>query len=156
MEGEEKNEKSGNIDIYKAKKRHFKEIAEIYAEGFSEEPYNDPWDSKTALRKIKIFSKYCDIWEIIYENKLIGFVIINPNHWFPGKFCFIENFGIKKEYRGKSIGRVVAKSMMIMYKEKGFQYFMGLANKKARAFKLWDNLGIKEDEDNKVISKRLE
>jgi ribosomal protein S18 acetylase RimI-like enzyme len=156
MKEEGENEEFGNVDIYKAKKKNFKEIAEIYAEGFSEFPYNDPWDFKTALNKIKIFAKYCDIWEIVYENKLVGFIIINPNHWFPGKFCFVENFGIKKEYRGKSIGRVVIKSMMIIYKERGFEYFMGLANKQSRAFKLWESLGIKEDENGKVISKRLE
>ena len=156
MKGDGENGEYGNIDIYKAKKRHFKEIAEIYAEVSSEPPYNDPWGSKAALDKIKIFARYCDIWEIFYENKLVGFMIINSHHWFPGKFCFVENFGIKKEYRGKSIGRVVVKSMMIMYKEKGFKHFMGLANKKSRAFKFWDDLGIKEDEDNVVISKRLE
>ena len=150
------SEEFGNIDIYKAKKKNFKEIAEIYADGFSEHPYNDLWTLKTALDKIKTFSKYCDIWDIFYENKLVGFVIINPNHWFPGKFCFVENIGIKKEFRDKSIGRVVIKSMMVIYKEKGFEYFMGLANKQSRAFKLWESLGIKESEDDKVISKRLE
>ena len=151
----EHNKEFGNIDIYKAKKKDFKKIAEIYAEGFSEPPYNDPWDFKSALEKIKIFARYCDIWDIFYEDKLAGFIIINPHHWFPGKFCFVENMGIKKEYRGKSIGRVVINSMMIIYKERGFEHFMGISNKQSRAFKLWESLGIKEDENDKIISKRL-
>ena len=144
-----------DIKLKKAKKRNFKEMSKIYIKAFSEPPYNEKWTKKQGLTKIKLFSKYCEIWEILYKKQLIGFIIINSNFWLPGKFCFVEDIAIKKEFRGKGIGTIVLKKIMKRYKEKGFEYFLGLANKQSKAFKLYNKLGIKENKVDKLISKEL-
>lgn len=141
--------------IRKARRKNFRKIAQIYADGFSEPPYNEPWTLKDALKKIKIYSKYCNIWEIHYKNNLVGFVIVNPNHWFPGKFAFGEDISIKKEYRKKGIATRVLKKIMEIYQRKGFEYFVGISNKESKAFKLWNKLGIKENKYDKLISRKL-
>jgi predicted acetyltransferase len=98
--------------LKKAKFWDYREIARIYGDGFSEPPYNEPWTFDVALKKIKIFSKYCDIWKIVYGTEIIGFVIVNPHHWYPGRTCFGEDISIKKEYRGEGIGKEVLKQIM--------------------------------------------
>ena len=57
------------IQIIKSRKEDYKELAEIYKTEFSKPPYNEPWTKKKAIKKINIFSKYCDIWKIIYNKK---------------------------------------------------------------------------------------
>lgn len=145
-----------NIQIEKARIWDYRKIAKIYMDEFSKPPYNDPWTLKTALNKIKIFSRYCDIWKIVLEHKeIIGFVIINPHHWYSGKFCFVENMAIKEEFKGRNIGTCIIKSIMISYKKQGFETLMGISNNNSRAFTLWESLGWKEDKYAKVISRRL-
>lgn len=143
------------VELKKSRRKNFRKIAQMYAEGFSEPPYNEPWTLKDSLKKIKVFSRYCDIWEIFYQRKLVGFMIVNPYHWFPGKFAFGEDISIKKEYRNKGIASNTIKQIMNIYKKRGFEYFMGLANKESKAFKLWEKLGIKENKYDRVISKKL-
>jgi ribosomal protein S18 acetylase RimI-like enzyme len=145
-----------DFELKKAKRWNYRKIAQIYGDGFSEPPYNEPWTLKVALEKIKIFSRYCDIWKIVLDNgKIVGFVIVNPYHWYPGKFCFGEDIAIKKEYRGKGIGKEALIRIMEMYKKKGFEYFIGTSHNKSKAYKLWRSIGIKENKYDKIISKKL-
>ena len=140
------------MKILKANLKDFKEISQIYMEEFSKPPYNEPWDKKKVLDKVRLFSKYCDIWKVVKDKKIIGFIIINPNFWYPGKFAFGEDIAIKKEYQGKGIGTKVMKAIFEIYKKRGFERFVGLGNKEAKSFQLWKKLGIKEDKIDKFIS----
>ncbi len=151
----ETQEDNLGIDVYRAKKSDFINIAEIYSEGFSEPSDEGKIDIDSALKKIKLFSEYCEIWKIVYMDNFAGFIIINPSYGVPGKYCFIESMGIKKEFRGKSIGNEVLKEMMSLYAERGFIKIMGIANKDSRAFRLLEHLGIREDREEKVLSREL-
>jgi len=141
--------------LKKAKFWDYKEIAKIYAEGFSEPPYNEPWTADVALKKIKVFSKYCDIWKIVYGTEIIGFMVINPHHWYPGRICFGEDISIKKEYRGEGVGKEAVRRIMEIYKKKGFESFMGTSHNQSKAYKIWRSLGIKENKTDRIISKKL-
>ncbi len=143
------------VKIKKAKQKNFRKVSGIYIEAFSEPPYNEKWTSNIGLNKIKLYSKYCDIWEIWYGKKLVGFIIINPNFWFPGKFCLIEDMAIKREFRGKGMGTYILDEITKRYKKKGFKSLLLLANKESRAFKLYQKLGIKENKVDKLLSKEL-
>ncbi|MBP6856981.1 GNAT family N-acetyltransferase [Candidatus Pacearchaeota archaeon] len=150
-----KKEKSVDFDLKKANFWDYNKISEIYGEGFSEPPYNEPWTFNIALKKIRLFSRYCDLWKIVYENRIVGFIIINPNYWFPGKFCFGEDIAIKKEYRGKGIAKEALLRIMEIYKKKGFKYFYGTSNNQSKAYKLWRSIGIKENKYDRTICKKL-
>lgn len=143
------------MKLLKAKKEDFGKIAEIYMEEFSKPPYNEPWTRKKVLDKVKMYSRYCDIWKVIVEKEIVGFIIVNPNFWYPGKFAFGEDIAIKKEYQGKSIGTKVMKNIFEIYKKRGFKFFSGLVNKEAKAFKIWSNLGMKENKYDQLIGRRL-
>jgi aminoglycoside 6'-N-acetyltransferase I len=144
-----------DFELKKARRWDYRKIALIYADGYSAPPYNEPWTPKTAFKKIKVLSKYCDIWKIVYEKNIVGVVVINPYHWFPGKFCFGEDIVVKKEYRGKGIAKETLRRIMEMYKKKGFAYFMGTSHNQSKAYKLWRSLGIKENKYDRFISKEL-
>ncbi|MEK6824199.1 MAG: GNAT family N-acetyltransferase [Nanoarchaeota archaeon] len=141
--------------LKKANKKDFSIIAEIYAKEFSKPPYNEPWTKKKAIEKINLFSKYCDLWKIIYNNKIVGFIAVNPHWFFPGKYAFGEDLAIKKEFQGKGIGTFVINEIFKIYKQKGFEYFMEVANTKSRAIKLYKKLNILPSKDNLFIEKRL-
>ena len=147
--------KKEKMKIRKAKKENFKEIAKIYAEAFSEPPYGESWTNTKALKQINRFSKYCYIWEILYEKILVGFIVINPNFWFPGKFCFVEDIAIKKEFRGKGIGTKVLNNILGIYKKRGFKKLIMITNIKSRAYKLYKKIGILPSKEDILIERSL-
>jgi len=144
-----------DINLKLANQDDFEEIAEIYMEEFSKPPFNEPWTTEKANKKIKIFSEYCDIFKIEKENKIIGFIIINPNHWCPGEYIFGEEMAVRKEFQNQGIGTEVLKQIFERYKEKGYKKFIGIANLESKATDLYRKIGISDSKENKVIEKNL-
>ena len=143
------------IQIIKSKKEDYKELAEIYKTEFSNPPYNEPWTKKKAIEKVNILSKYCDVWKIIYNKKIVGLIAVNPSWFLPGKYAFDEDIVIKKEVQGKAIRTLVFDEIFKKYKQKGFEYFMGVANTKSKAIKLYKKLEILPSKNNLFIERRL-
>jgi len=144
------------VELKKAEREDLKEIAKIYMEEFSKPPYREPWTLKKAEKKMNVFSKYCDIWKIIYEEKIAGFIVINPSQWCPGEFIFGEEMAIKPELQGKGIGTEVWKQIFRMYKERGFKTFIGIQNKNSKVKNLYNRLGIRESKENVILERRLQ
>ena len=143
------------IQIIKSKKEDYKELSEIYKTEFSKPPYNEPWTKKKAIEKINILSRYCDIWKIIYNKKIAGFIAVNPSWFLPGKYAFGEDIVIKKEFQRKGIGKFALNEIFKKYKQKGFEYFMGVANTKSKAIKLYKKLKILPSKYSLFIERRL-
>jgi len=144
-----------NIQLKKAKKKDFSKIAQIYSDSFREYPYNEPWTQKKAVKKLKIFSKYCDIWKILYKKELAGFAIINSNAYCPGEVVFIEEIAIKKDSRGKGIGKEAIQKIMQKYKKKGYKYFQLVSSKNSKAYNLYLNLGFKPAPGGVLLEQEL-
>ena len=144
-----------NIQLNLATKKDFNELAKIYSEEFSKTPYNEPWTLEKALKKLEIFSKYCDIWNILYENKSVGFIIINPNQWCPGEIAFGEEMAIKSNMQNKGIGTKAFELIFEEYKKRGFKRFMGMQNRNSKAKSLYNKLNILKSKDYIVIEKEL-
>ncbi len=87
-----------------AKQKDFKEIAKIYCEEFSKPPYKEPWTNSLALKQLKKYSKFCDIWKLVLDKKIIGFYIMNISRWYPKLACFGEEICLQEKYQRKSYG----------------------------------------------------
>jgi aminoglycoside 6'-N-acetyltransferase I len=144
-----------NVQIKKTASENLGNLAKIYSEEFSKSPYNEPWTKEKAMQKLKIFSNYCDIWSIFYEQQLVGFIVINPSQWFPGEIAFGEEIAIKADMQNKGIGKQVFEQIFEIYKKRGFKTFMGIVNKKAKAKNLYNQI-TNESKDNFVIERSLQ
>ncbi|PJE81503.1 hypothetical protein COU58_02250 [Candidatus Pacearchaeota archaeon CG10_big_fil_rev_8_21_14_0_10_32_42] len=144
-----------NLILKKAEKKNFEKIAKIYADEFSKPPYNEPWTLEKAKYKISCFSKYCEIWEIVCEDMLVGFVVVNPNQFFPGTIAFGEEIAIKEEFQEKGIGTKVFKELFNIYKRRNFKWFTGIALTRAKALKLYKKIGFNIEKEEVLISKKL-
>lgn len=143
------------MKILKAKVKDFKEIAKIYKDGFNEEPYNEGWTLTEALKKIKIFKKYCDIWVSKEDKEVVGFLIINPSHWRIGEIAFGEEIGVKKEFRKNNVATLMLEYIFNHYKKKGYKKFMGVIDKDAKSFGLIKKLNLKIVKNNLLIEKEI-
>ena len=143
------------MKIRKAKKEDISEIAKIYAEGFSEPPFNETWPLNKSLKKIKIYSKYCDIWSIIKDGILIGYIIINPTLWDMKHFIFAEDMGIKKELRRKGLATKALKEIFKVYKKKGYTKCLAIINKGAKSYGLIKKLNLKISKEDLLLEKNI-
>jgi ribosomal protein S18 acetylase RimI-like enzyme len=143
------------IEIKKANKRDFRNIAEIYMEEFSKKPYNEPWTMKKALKKLDVFSRYCDIYKILSDRKIVGFMILNSYAYCPGEVIYGEEFGIKSEFQNKGIGTICQKKIEDIYKKKKYKIFQMAASKNASAYKLYLKMGFKRSLGGVLLEKKL-
>jgi len=138
-----------------AKTKDFKEISKIYCAEFSKAPYNEDWTDLIAFKRIKQYSKYCDIWKLILNKEIIGFFVMNTSRWCPKEVCFGEEQAIKSEYQNKGYGKYMLTELFKNYKTKGFKTYMGIVNVKGKALKLNNSLGVKNSRVNILIEKKL-
>jgi predicted acetyltransferase len=144
-----------DVELRVAKKDNFEKLASIYLEEFSKPPYNEDWTLDKAVAKLELFSKYCDIWEIDFDGEVIGMVVINPNHWSSGKIAFCEEVAIKNEYQRKGFGVEVFEKIFEIYKERGFEEYMGIVNKKSKSFGFHKKIGASVLESDVLMSRKL-
>lgn len=150
-----KEEEKIKLRIRKAKQREFKEIAKIYKNGFNEKPFNENWSFNESFRKIKVFSKYCDIWIAVLDKKIVGFLIINPYQWKIGEIAFGEEMVVKKEFRRKDIGTMLFRFIFDYYSRRGYKKFMGIINKDANSFGFIKKLNLNVNKNDLLIEKKL-
>ncbi|MFH1452183.1 MAG: GNAT family N-acetyltransferase [archaeon] len=143
------------LKLVKARLGDFEAIAKIYSEEFSKPPYNEPWTYKIAKKRVKDYSRYCDIWKLILEKEVIGFFFVTTSRWYPGYAIFGEEAAIKKEFQGKGYGKFMINEIKKTYRKQGFKYIEALSNRKSEAFKIWKKLGAKIDKDAQILRWRL-
>ena len=143
------------VKIKKAKRWNFGRISKFYMEEFSKPPFNEMWTNKKALKKIKLFSKYCDIWEIWYSEKLIGFIIINPNQWCSGEIIFREEMAIQKKFQRGGIGVEVFLKILEHYKKLGFKKYFGIVDKSSKSFGMHKKVGASQNKENILMEIKL-
>lgn len=143
------------INIKKTKKVDFPFLAEVYAREFSKPPYNEKWTNSLAIKKLKLLSKYCEIYSVFFETKLVGFFAVNATKLFPGKTIEGEEFAIDSDYQGRGIGKYCLNWLEKEFTKRGYENFIFLSIRASPAYKIYKNLGYKESEIDALFYKEL-
>ncbi len=143
------------MKIRKARKRDFKEMAKIYVEGFSEPPYSEGWTISKAIKKLKIFSKYCDIWVSVIDKEIVGLFVVNPSHWLIGESVFGEEMAIKKEFRGKGVATKLLKFVFEYYRGKGYKDYFAVVLEGSTSKEMHKSLGFEKCKKEFMWEKEL-
>lgn len=133
------------MKIRKAKKPDTNQISEIYKTAYSEKPYNEKWNYKNAKARILDCLKNSNI--LIIEDKkknIMGFVIYDTFKWEKGKTGYIDDLVIKKELRGKGLGKTLMKKAEERLKKKKVKEIWLQSNPKSRVFNFYKKKGYKE------------
>jgi ribosomal protein S18 acetylase RimI-like enzyme len=83
------------------------QMAELYKEAFSGEPWNDDWSDKNQLIEyIKDISKAYNAlnYGLLINGELVGMSVGKINHWWEGTNYNIEELCVSPSYQGKGIG----------------------------------------------------
>ncbi len=143
------------MKIRKVTKRDHKKIVEIYKLCFTKKEYKEVWTQKMTLKKINLLLRYCDIFVVIVNNKIIGFVAINPTKWYIGRFADIEEIGIHPEYQNNGYGKKLLKFIENYYKKRNYSYLIFTVNKTSKAYKKYKRMKYHEDKNGALFMKTL-
>ncbi len=140
------------MKIRKAKKEDLKEIADILMVESAKKPYNEKFSPGSALKDVLELFKY-DLYAVIYEEKIIGFIashIINSDK----KKAYIDELWIKYNYQENGAGKILVKFIEDMYKKKGISCIRLTTKKNAKAYGFYNKLKYK-DADLVYMEKKL-
>ena len=140
--------------IKKATKKDLKEISDIFRKESSKKPYIQKWTQKTAFEKITKSYKENDIYLVLVDKKVAGFVIssIHPNN--PKK-AYIDELWLKSGYQGKGLGKSLVRFIEDKYKSRGVEIMQVVSKRKAGAFKFYNKLEYNESKELAFMDKRL-
>ncbi|MBO6047708.1 MAG: GNAT family N-acetyltransferase [Erysipelotrichaceae bacterium] len=87
-------------------KEHLTRYGEIYANAFSGEPWNDPWDPDDAQIHVSelLDSKQSYGLEYVVEGEVIGFLLGTSMLFHYGRVFEINDLAVDPQYQGKGIG----------------------------------------------------
>ena len=106
------------LKIRKAKATDLRPIANLFIEEFSKRPYNEKWVPRIAMKKVKKYFRTCAIFICCCGKEIAGFVIFNPEYWFAGKICFIDEIVVRKSFQGKGVGSALFRKVEAEAKKK--------------------------------------
>jgi len=144
-----------NIKIRKATKKDLKDISNIFRKETSKRPYFQKWTQKTALEKIIEFFKKGDIYLVMIEKKIVGFIILHISLGYNGKEAFIDELWLKSDYQGKRIGKILMRFIEDKYKDKGIKSIYLISDINSNAFCFYKKLKYKGYNDFVLMSKKL-
>ena len=93
---------------------------------------------------LQILNSQKAVYCVKYNEEVIGFYILHDN--FPGRGNHISNalYAIKKEFRGKGIGKMLGEHSIRISKECGYKamQFNSVVSTNIASVHLWESLGF--------------
>lgn len=131
-----------DIEVMKFNDIDLEMISVIWNE-IIDEGLNFFWKEHFSKEEIKkILSTQDAVYCASYEGNTIGFYILHAN--FPGRGNHIANalYGVKKQYRGKGIGKILAKHSIKLARELGYEamQYNSVVSTNEASVKLWESL----------------
>ncbi len=142
------------MKIRKATKKDLKEIAGIFRIESGKDPYKQKWTPKSSLKKIKEAMKNQDMYIVLIDNEIVGFLTSNIEQ-DDKKKVYVDELWIKAEHQGGGIGRKLMDFIEEMYKKKGVKLIQLVTNKKSGAYKFYKKLKYMEHSTNQFMEKKL-
>ena len=143
------------VKIRKARKKDLKDISNIFRKETSKKPYFQKWTQKTAVEKINEFFKRDDIYLILIEEEIIGFIILKLSVGETGKSAFVDELWLKSGHQGKGIGTTLMRYIEDTYKDKGIKSISLISDIRSNAFCFYKKLKYKPYNDFVLMSKKL-
>lgn len=133
------------MGIRKANAKDIPRIAELFMREYAKEPYNEKWNNKTSIKRIKTYLKENEIFVLEINNEIKGFTIISLYFWDTGLRGQIHEIVVDSNYQGKGFGGRLINFAEEYFKKRGAKRASLFSSDKSKAFKVYKHLGYKEE-----------
>ena len=141
--------KRGNkmILIKKLSVDFIEEIKTLFAEIFTNEPWNDDWSDENQLHNyiLDLTGNRNSLAIGLFEDeKFIGMALGSIKHWYTGTEYYIDEFCIKSQKQGKGIGTKFLAMVEKFVEEKGISHIFLQTERTVPAFEFYKKNGFTE------------
>ena len=152
--------KRGNkmILIKKLSVDFIEEIKTLFAEIFTNEPWNDDWSDENQLHNyiLDLTGNRNSLAIGLFEDeKFIGMALGSIKHWYTGTEYYIDEFCIKSQKQGKGIGTKFLAMVEKFVEEKGISHIFLQTERTVPAFEFYKKNGFTELCDHVSFVKEL-
>ena len=112
----------GNLSLIELDDSYLPQMAELYREAFSGEPWNDDWsDTEQLSEYMKDISKAYNAlnYGLVVDGKLAAMSIGKINHWWEGTNYNVEELCVSPSYQGQGVGSEFLELIEQSVREKG-------------------------------------
>lgn len=141
--------------IRRAAKEDLKEISDIFRKETAKRPYCQRWTQKTAFEKIEAFFKKSDIYIVVIDKKIIGFIILRITVGERGRGAYIEELWLKSDFQRKGIGKNLMNFIENKCKRIGVKSIGLISDKRSNAFRFYKKLKYKTHNNLVLMDKKL-
>ena len=141
--------KRGNkmILIKKLSVDFIEEIKTLFAEIFTNEPWNDDWSDENQLHNyiLDLTGNRNSLAIGLFEDEeFIGMALGSIKHWYTGTEYYIDEFCIKSQKQGKGIGTKFLAMVEKFVEEKGISHIFLQTERTVPAFEFYKKNGFTE------------
>ena len=130
-------------------------LAEAMSASYSEEPWNEKWESDRAKRRIKsILDGFESLGVAAFEDdKLIGAALGFVDPYADEDFFFVSELFVIPEWKKRGVGKKLLAELEARLKEKGVSVVELISIKENWEF--YAKCGINNDEGITVLGKKI-
>jgi ribosomal protein S18 acetylase RimI-like enzyme len=143
------------MQIRKANKKDFLEMANLIKIEFAKPPYNDKWTIENALKTLNNYEKQGNLYVSILDKQIVGLIAIRKSYYSIGQMAFIEELLVKEQFQGKGIGKSLVKKAEEDLKKDNIKFIYLSTNKRAPAVKFYKALGYRPSKNVLFMNKKL-
>jgi ribosomal protein S18 acetylase RimI-like enzyme len=144
-----------NLYIRAGQQSDIKKIVKIFREEYKKYPYNEKWGEKTALDKIKDYSKSSKIFVVELEDRVVGFIILHTHLWDDGEVGFIDEIIVTEKFQGKGLGKLLMNKAEEYFRKNKIKRYELMSSTKSKAFKFYQKIGFKVIKDFAYMCKTI-
>lgn len=101
--------------------------------------------TEKVLREIIVNSNLGRLWKITLEDKLAGYLMLTYGFSleFGGRTCFVDEFFVKEEFRGRGLGRQALKEVQTLAPGLGIKAIsLEVLRKNTKAYQFYGEVGF--------------
>jgi ribosomal protein S18 acetylase RimI-like enzyme len=143
-------------ELREIQKKDLAICAEIFSRTFSNTPWNENWNTDSALERISHFydSKgFCGV--VAEEDGVLGFVLGNIEPYFTGPIFYLREMCTDPAYQNSGIGSMLLTRLENTLASKGVKSIYLITEHNIPAEQFYMKRGYKVDENTGSFSKAI-
>ena len=147
-----------NLTLIELNESYLSQMADLYREAFSGEPWNDDWSDTNQLNEyMKDISKGYNAlnYGLMIDGILVGMSVGKISHWWEGTNYNIEELCIAPSYQGQGIGSEFLELIEQSAREKGIAGIFLQTDNDMPSYRFYHKNGYKDLDKHISLYKKI-
>lgn len=147
-----------NLTLIELNESYLSQMADLYREAFSGEPWNDDWSDTNQLNEyMKDISKGYNAlnYGLMIDGMLVGMSVGKISHWWEGTNYNIEELCIAPSYQGQGIGSEFLELIEQSAREKGLAGIFLQTDNDKPSYRFYHKNGYKDLDKHISLYKKI-